>query len=227
MHVRTIRRFFLMTTTVATLLAIAIPAAAASISITAGNPGNQGTDNVLFNDPLLLHLGTVVEGNFAANTPGSGFVVEFTSSSGSQLIEGTGGQASIEGLAGNDPFKQLAFELQGGATFTNAILNIDADADGQVQFIVTYTGGDNASPLMQVVNVVGNGQNFFGFEATGGAEIVSISIVGLGGVDFLDVAQIRLGGFADVAQLPIPEPATLLMLGSAAAIGLGRIRRRS
>ena len=51
------------------------------IVITTGNPGNQGTDNVLFNNGSLVHSGLLVQGDF--NGAGAGFIVDFTSASGS------------------------------------------------------------------------------------------------------------------------------------------------
>ena len=51
------------------------------IVITTGNPGNQNTDNVLFNNPNLVHSGPLVQGDF--NGSGAGFIVDFTSTSGS------------------------------------------------------------------------------------------------------------------------------------------------
>jgi hypothetical protein len=51
------------------------------ITIVVGNPGNQNTDAVLFTNGSLIHSGLLVQGDFAGI--GSGFIVDFTSASGS------------------------------------------------------------------------------------------------------------------------------------------------
>src|SRR6188474_143127 len=72
------------------------------IVITVGNPGNQNTDNVLFNNGALVHSGLVVQGDF--NGSGAGFIVDFTSASGSGNLGVSGGQAVLVGGIGNIPF---------------------------------------------------------------------------------------------------------------------------
>src|SRR6478735_1339015 len=72
------------------------------ITITVGNPGNAGTDNVLFNNGALVHSGTVVQGDF--NGSGAGFIVDFTSASGNGNLGVSGGQAVLVGGIGNIPF---------------------------------------------------------------------------------------------------------------------------
>src|ERR1043165_10244361 len=71
------------------------------ITITTGNPGNQNTDNVLFNNGSLLHSGTLVQGDF--NGIGAGFIVDFRSASGSGNLGVSGGQAVLVGGSGNVP----------------------------------------------------------------------------------------------------------------------------
>src|SRR5829696_10536278 len=93
------------------------------ITITTGNPGNQNTDNVLFNNANLVHSGLLVQGDF--NGAGAGFIVDFTSASGSGLLGVSGGQAVLVGGTGNTPFSNVTVQLENGATFTNLILNID------------------------------------------------------------------------------------------------------
>src|ERR1041385_7286880 len=85
------------------------------ITITVGNPGNQGTDNVLFNNGSLVHSGTLVQG-------------DFNSSAGSGNLGVSGGQAVLVGGAGNVPFSNTTVQLENGATFTKLILNIDVTA---------------------------------------------------------------------------------------------------
>src|SRR4029453_11936279 len=194
------------------------------ITITIGNPGNQDTDNVLFNNGSLHHSGLVVQGDFNS---APGFIVDFTSASGSGNLGVSGGQAVLVGGIGNTPFSNTTVQLENGATFKKLILNIDVTnglpPPTQVQFTVNYTlaGGQVFS---QVFSVNTNGENFFGIEALEGAVINSVTVQGLGGTTFQDIDQWRLGGFANAN--PVPEPASMLLFGSGPIGTAGALRRR-
>jgi hypothetical protein len=213
-----------MTAAVMVTLASASNILADPITITTGNPGNQGTDNVLFNNGSLPHSGLLVQGDF--NGAGAGFIVNFTSTSGSGNLGVSGGQAVLVGGTGNDPFSNATMQLENNATFTKLILNIDVTnglSNTSVQFTVNYTlaGGQQ---FQQVFSVDANGENFFGIVAAEGAVINSVTVQGLNGTTFTDINQWRVGGF----QQPVPEPASMLLLGSGligAAAGLRKRRK--
>ncbi len=206
--------------TVACSFVFASTASAAFISITTGNPGNAGTDNVLFNAPDTVKSGSYVDGNF--NGAGAGFIVRFTSASGNGQIQGSGGQATITGLAGNNPFTSLTFGLLDDATFTKAILNPDANANGTIDFSVSYIL-ESGSPYTEQFSLKGNGQNFFGIEAMGAARITSVTF-STADSSFADASQFRLGGFARKHTQQVPDSAStsLLVLIGLASIAMFR-----
>ena len=199
------------------IVSVAAGTAKADIVVVNG-VNNQGTDNVLLNPATNV---TTVTGTVGPNN----LVVNFTSSSGSQLLNANpSGQATVSGGLGNAGFTQLSFGLANNDTFTRAVFNINAVISGSVLIHVEGVNIDGGF-FEDDFTVDANGQNFFTVTAINGQAMTSISLSAINGALFEDVRQVRLGGF-EGEETPVPEPASMVLLGSGLLGAAAGLRKR-
>jgi hypothetical protein len=117
----------------------------------------------------------------------------------------------------------LAISVSGG-TFTDFILNaFNGAGTATVSATANKAGGGTA--VSTVTFVLGNGSNFLTVVADGGDTLSSLSISAPDG--FADLRQPRISGAAlSTTTAPVPEPASLMLLGSGLAFVGSRVRRK-
>jgi hypothetical protein len=182
--------------------------ARADIVIVSGNVPQPGDQNVLLNNG---QTGNPIFGT----TNQTGFQVRFGSNE--NLTAPSSGQARVE--AADGAFSQLNISLP-GATFTSLILNINALTAQTVNFVVTEPNGQT-NPFSFAL--AAGGQNFFTITAILGQSISNVAFTTTGPV--LDIRQVRIGGAQNIPTA-VPEPATMLLLGTGLAGIAAKVRRR-
>ena len=205
---------------VAAALLVGCSSVRADITFTLGNNPQADEENVLLNSG---DSGTTITGT----TNSTGLVVLFSSSQ--TLLAPSSGQARVTADPEGSPLTNLSIALD-GAVYTDIIMNpflttCDGCVPGNATITVNALDANGLPEFPWIFQyALGNGQNFLTIVATNGESIVSTTIDAPGG--FHDLRQPRISG-AEATTSPVPEPATITMMGlGAAAMALLRKFRK-
>lgn len=182
----------------------------AGIIIETGNNPQPNEENILFNQLSLISMGTTVTGV----TNQSNLIVDFTSNV--SLTTPSAGQARVTASTGT--FNNYMMTLP-GATFQDYIFNLNVSGNTSGTATIQATG--TTSTASETFNI-GVGQNFFTLYTTGGEALTGVQVNTT--VPLTDVRQNRISG-AQTTTGAVPEPASMLMLGSG-LIGVAVLGRR-
>ena len=173
------------------------------------NPGAlQPDENILFNAAGLADNATTVQGI----TNQTGLILDIIATE--TLTTPSSGQARVEATDG--AFMSVMLVPNGFLGITELEFNVNLLNQQTGMFTLTVQGLNINPAMNSFTGPVGQGSNWFSVQATGIQTITKATLTASAEI-IQDIRQIRI--------TPIPEPGTILLIGSG-LVGLGAGARR-
>jgi hypothetical protein len=175
------------------------------------DPGNTpGGDNVLFNTAIdIIGPATTLRGHIGNTTT----QVDIVGAENLLVNNSGGGQATIAAVDGGFTTADIFLTTPPGGVFTQIVFALSGDQQTTSTFNITATEGNGTVQTSSPFSF-NSGNSFFTVVAINGQDIRNVDITTSSGeIDTLK--QIRIGGFSPTPTSVVPEPASVVLFGTA------------
>ena len=185
------------------------------------DPGNTpGGDNVLFNTASdIIGPATTLRGHIGNTTQ----QVDIVGAENLSVNNSGGGQATISAVDGGFTTADIFLTTPPGGVFTQIVFALSGDQQTTSTFNITVTEGNGTVQTSSPFSF-NSGNNFFTVVAIDGQDIRNVDITTSSGeIDTLK--QVRIGALSPTETSVVPEPASVVLFGTA-LVAIGFLYRK-